>query len=211
MKTVNEYIQEKMKHDILENNSEKMEEKIDVIKQEIDGKIFSLDIIDIICRSDEMGSTVVMFSPLFLAVSVPATQRMRRDAIIEVLKRQTHFQLGNYSGEEYIDLLSKIAEEIMNYSVIIGNENKYSKSQKIIISLGKKTLKTVFKPVVNAFKAPANVLMMKWIVAGIRQALIIYLVNRDILENTHRVAIEEACKGYEEMLSYRFLGKILIW
>lgn len=210
MKTVNEYIQEKIKGDILENSSKELREKIYIIKQEIDGKIFSFDIIDLLFKSDEIASAVVKYSALFLAISVPGTKKMRKDSIIEVLKRQTHFHLGNYSEEEYIDLLSKIAEEIMDCSIIMGNENKYSKSEKIIISLGKKTLKTVFKPVVNVFKAPANVLMMKWIVVGIRQALIIYLVNRDILGNTHKVAIEEARKGYEEILSYKLFDEILI-
>ena len=210
MKTVYEYIQEKMNDDMLKNNSQRIKEKTDVIKEKIDETIFSIKTWDLICHGDELVGVFVELSPLFLAISVPATKKMRKDSIIEALKSFTHFHIGNYSGEEYIDLLSNIAEEIMNYSVITGNQNKYSKGSKIIISLGKKALKTIYKPIVNTFKAPANVLMMKWIFAGVRQALILYLVNRDILENVHSVAVEEACKGYEKLLSNRFLGDILI-
>lgn len=133
---------------------------------------------------------------------------MHLSSISNALKMAIHYPFEMSSQIEYDDLINHIAIEIIDYSVFTENENKYNTGKKLFLSATKKVAGKVFNPIIKPFKLPANMLMMKWILAGIHQALVRYLINKEIFGREHSMAVAEACKGYEEILSKRFIDKL---
>ena len=210
MKLTDIYIEQVLCDDVTINLEKKeIEDRLHNIEEYVNEKFLSLDVINLIARSGIEAVDITSLTMLVSAISSPIPiRKLHLIAISDALKMATHYSFAECSESEYTDLISHIAGDIVDYSVLTGNENKYSTGQKIGLSVVKKGVGKVLNPMIKPLKAPANILMMKWILAGIHQALARYLINRYIFSRNHSIAVSEACKGYEEVLSKRFKDKL---
>ncbi len=210
MKITDTYVEQALSNGVTVNiKKEEIKERLRSIENYVNETFLSLDVIKLLTRDNIETMDIAFLGMLVGTICVPnPVRKLRLSAITDALKMATHSSFAKCSKSEYDDLLNHISEEIIDYSVLTGNENKYSTGEKLGISVAKKLAGKICRPIIKPFTAPANILKIKWILAGIHQALVRYLINLYIFDRGHGIAVSEACKGYEDVLSKRFKDKL---
>jgi len=212
MKITEIYVEQVLSNGAAANIAGKeIKEKAGDIEKYVDAQFLSWEAISLLNGSDMGAVAITSLGLLIQAVCTPCPiRKLRLASIVQALEMATHHPFEKCSESEYKDLLKHIAEEIMDYSVVTGNENQYTAGAKVTISAAKKFTGKILNPIIKPFKAPANIVMIKWILAGIHQALVRYFINRDVFNRSHSIAVSEACKGYEDVLSNRFKNILML-
>ena len=171
----------------------------------------SLDVIKIVKRGGaeplEIGFAAQLAATLCMPIPL---DKLRTKAIKESLKLSVHFGLyrvktgERYAEDEFDELMGILADEITNYSVLSGDKRT---STGKIRNAALNVIKMPFKKAIKLIEAPVNVINLKSVFGGIHYALTRYCINREVFGTSHRNALEEAAKGYREVL----MGRALIF